>query len=75
MAGDVFMRIWFAGNACILTWSCNEDDLLSEDHLDFLIQYISGASQDEKMEICRQFFILKSQYLKIRMNAFVRSMN
>lgn len=48
---------------------------MSEDHLDFLIQYISGASQDEKMEICRQFFILKSQYLKIRMNAFVRSMN
>ena len=35
---------------------------------------ISGASQDEKMEIFRWFFILKSQYLKIRMNAFVRSM-
>ena len=27
------------------------------------------------MEIFRRFFILKSQYLKIRMNAFVRSMN
>ena len=36
---------------------------------------ISGAIQDEKMEIFRRFFILKSQYLKIRMNAFVRSMN
>ena len=36
---------------------------------------ISGASQDEKMEIFRWFFILKSQYLKIRMNVFVRSMN
>ena len=26
---------------------------------------ISGAIQDEKMEIFRRFFILKSQYLKI----------
>ena len=69
------MRIWFAGSACILTGSCNEDDLLSEDHSTFRSNDISGASQDEKMEIFRRFFILKSQYLKIRMNAFVRSMN
>ena len=32
------MRIWFAGSACVLKESCNEDDLLSEDHLVFLIQ-------------------------------------
>ena len=32
------MRIWFAGGACILKESYNEDDLLLEDHLDFLIQ-------------------------------------
>lgn len=38
MVGDIFMRIWFAGGACILKESCNEDDLLLEDHLDFLIQ-------------------------------------
>ena len=35
---DIFMRIWFTGRACIPKESCNEDDLLSEDHLDFLIQ-------------------------------------
>ena len=29
------MRIWFAGSACILTGSCNEDNLLSDDHLNF----------------------------------------
>ena len=38
MVGDIFMRIWFTGRACIPKESCNEDDLLSEDHLDFLIQ-------------------------------------
>ena len=32
------MRIWFAGGACILKGSCNKDDLLPEDHLDFLTQ-------------------------------------
>ena len=69
------MRIWFAGSACVLKESCNEDDLLSEDHLVFLIQGYIWCKQDEKMEIFRRFFILKSQYLKIRMNAFVRSMN
>ena len=29
------MRIWFTGRACIPKESCNEDDLLSEDHLYF----------------------------------------
>jgi len=38
MVGDIFMRIWFAGSACILKGSCNKGDLLPEDHLDFLIQ-------------------------------------
>ena len=32
------MRIWFEGSARILKESCNKDDLLSEDHLDFLTQ-------------------------------------
>ena len=48
MVGDIFMRIWFAGSTCILTGSCNEDDLLSEDHLDFLIQWYSWCESGWK---------------------------